>query len=192
MVAELLPSFPPRRNSTRCGRLADTRPVRAQLPQPDAPPFRIDPGWLFLIAGGVILAAVVLLPAMDGLRDAEHHRDRAIALETHQLERLARYSDFLSALDAGDPTLMRDLAASQLNLAPVGQDVVLAPATMEERSADVFARLEPGFTPPVEPTEPDSVLHALATGGTTRLWMIAGGAFCVLLGVLPPARSRAE
>ena len=42
----------------------------------------IDPGWLFILAGMGVLAAVVLIPASENLQRARWQRDRALAVES--------------------------------------------------------------------------------------------------------------
>src|SRR5690606_16921376 len=45
--------------------LADNSPVSESAPIERAPIAMLDPGWLYLIAGIALLAATVLIPAMD-------------------------------------------------------------------------------------------------------------------------------
>lgn len=157
------------------------------------PLFRFDPGWLFLIAGCAVLVAAVLIPAQDDLAVAQWQRDKARAVERWRAERLASYTAFLNALDAGDPTLVRSLAATQLNLTPAGATPIIATPHGGRADASIFPELEPAFEPVPEPVPPDSTLHAWATDGRARLLLIAAGAMCLLYGLLPPAtvsRSR--
>lgn len=149
-----------------------------------------DPGWLFLIAGAVILSATILLPARQDLTEAEFYRDRVEAVLEHRHQRLARYREFMLALERGDERLIRSLAAMQLNLAPVNQALLVPVGDIAQRSASVFAGLEP---PPLrlpERVESPSLLEQWATDERARLWLIAGGALCVLIGLLPMARAR--
>jgi hypothetical protein len=156
------------------------------------PLVRLDPGWLFLLAGLAVLAATVLIPAYDDLAQARWQRDRALAIEQHRVQRLERYGAYLDALDRRDESVVLSLAAEQLNKVPVGRQPLLPPADPGTRSASVFPMLEP--EPLRLPTvqAQDSTLARLATGDRTRLWLIAGGALCVLLGVLPPAAGQSE
>ena len=149
------------------------------------PLFRLDPGWLFLLPGVVILATTVLMPAHDDLARARAHRDKALALETYRSQRLANHLSYLDALQRGDETVLLDLAASQLNLAPANRQVIIAPAGMTD--ASVLNRLDATYAAPIVSMPPDSLLHRLTTNRHTRLWMIAGGAMCVLYALLPPA-----
>lgn len=152
---------------------------------------RLDPGWLFLLAGLAVLIATVLIPAHDDLARARLQRDRARAIEARAAERLAHYSDYLDALRRGDRAVSLSLAATQLNLAPADRRVLeTAPGGWDPGAFDasVFAALEPDPTPLPELTLPDTALRRLTTADGARLWLIAGGALCVLIGLLPAAR----
>jgi hypothetical protein len=157
------------------------------------PLFRIDTGWLFLTAGCAIIAATVLIPAKLDLDQALWQRDRAIAIEGHRLERLARYGAYLDALRREDQSLVLSLAALKLNMSPVDRVPLgpfIDPATT---SASVFPGLEP---PPLEiaaaPIPPArnpraSTLERWTTDETVRLWLIGAGVLCALVGLLPAA-----
>lgn len=149
------------------------------------PLFLLDPSWLFLGAGLALIASAALIPAIDDLRAARFHRDRAVAMERYRLERLANYTSFLTALEGRHPTLMRSLATSQLNLVPEGTEIVVFPAATHDEGADVFARLDPAYVAPEPPEPVGSTLERWSLDPTTRLWLIASGAFFTLLGVLP-------
>ena len=180
---------------------------RARRPGPDrvkvsdaarriaGPLFRFDPGWLFLGAGVALLVSTVLIPASEDLALAEARRDRALAMERFYAARLERYADYLQALDAGDEAVLLSLAARELNLAPAGRSVVMAPASHASAGGagreTIFERLEPAFEPARVEAPRDSLLRRLAVSDATRLWLIAGGALSVLVGLLPAATRRA-
>ncbi len=162
---------------------------------PDADDVRIpfDPGWLYVLAGGVVFAAVVLIPAIDDARHAEAVAMRARVWADHQTTRVERYSEYLDALDRRDPTLIASLAAAHLHLAPAGKRVLLPADTsaLADTDAIVFADIEPPA--PVAPagyTPPDSILARLARGDRSRLVMLAGAALCMLFGLFPPVSAR--
>jgi len=149
-----------------------------------------DPGWLFLAAGCALLVVTVLIPAHDDRRLAEHYRDAAVARSQHQAARLVAYGDYLDAVDRGDERLLLSLAATQLNLAPTGKaPVVLTPDAPASRST-LFDRIEPRRTPPPPLSLPETRLRRWTTDPTSRLWLIAAGAMCTLIGLLPPAVER--
>lgn len=160
-------------------------------PEPSGGPlFNLDPGWLFLGAGLALIAATVLIPAVSDLRDAQHNRSRALAVETFRKERLDNYASYLDALRSHDPTLIRSLAATQLNLAPSDRQAMLNRAEAGLPSANVFASLEPKLksTPPRR--EPSTLLQRWTTDEKRRVWLIAIGALSILVGLLPASKQR--
>jgi hypothetical protein len=151
----------------------------------------LDPGWLYLLAGIVLLAATVLIPAADELGVVRNQRDRALAVEQHRVERLANYEQYLVALDGEEPSLVRALAACQLNQIPVNRTLILeTPELMPgaTATASIFAALEPAPLRLPDRRTPDSILFRWTTSDTSRTWLIAAGAFCLLMGLLPKSR----
>lgn len=159
-------------------------------PQADdrTPLFRIDPGWLFLLAGAAVIAVTVLIPAVDDLSEAKWHRDRARAVEQYRSQRLGNYSLYLDALSRREPTLVMSLAATQLNLAPADKLPMLDLSERGLPDATVWAGLEPELAKVPSPPRPNSMLQRWATNEGIRPWLLAGGAFCLLLGLLPASR----
>lgn len=145
-----------------------------------------DPGWLFLASGLALLAATVLVPAAADLSKATWQRDRALAVEAHRLTRLARYEEYLAGLDTEDPSLVTALAESQLNQIPQGRAASLAGAGPTDLS--VFPSLEPPALRLREYQGTTSVLQQWTTEPGKRLWLVMGGAICVLIGLLPASR----
>lgn len=154
------------------------------------PLFRLDPGWLFLVAGIALVAATVLIPAFDDLRQAEWNRDRARAAELFRKDRLANYSEYLDAVRSRDRTLVVSLAATQLNLAPTDKQPMLDASQAGLPDLEVFASLEPTLRHPPQPRVPDSLLQKWATSGRTRPWLLAAGGLFMLIGLLPAAERR--
>jgi hypothetical protein len=151
-------------------------------------PVLLDPGWLFLAAGVALLGATVIIPATRDLAEAQWLRDRALAVEAHREARLERYEQFLAALDERDPTLVGSLAASHLNQIPEGTEALPGQRVDALSSVSVFPALEP---PPVklpELRQVDSHLARWTSDDKSRLWLIAAGATCVLIGLLPASR----
>jgi len=169
---------------------------RSQSPVSPHNPSRLqwlDPGWLFLLAGGAILVATILIPASERTHDAQRQVEQARILAAHQSERLARYSAYLDALDRRDRTLITSLAATQLNLTPMGMRVALAgdPETFATAPIDVFGSIEPTLAPmPNNYTPVNSILGRLARGERSRLVLLAAAAMSILLGLLPPTRTN--
>lgn len=152
------------------------------------PLFRIDPGWLFLLAGIALLAATVLIPAIDDLRQAEWHRDRARAVEAYRKHRLANYAQYLDAVRAEDRTLVVSLAATQVNLAPADRRPMLDASQVGLPTIDVFTPLEPTLDHPPQPSTPRSILQRWATDRHIRPWLLGGGGLLILISLLPSAR----
>ncbi len=160
-------------------------------PSPNTPPPTravLDPGWLFLVAGLAILGATVLIPAADDLAQARLLRDQALSLERHRQDRLDRYESFLGAITQEQPALVLALAASQLNQIPADRSPVPGLLPQPTPNASVFPALEPEPLVLPTPRPVNSLLHRLTTGERSRVWMIAGGVLCILLGLLPPAK----
>jgi hypothetical protein len=160
----------------------------AAEPAPPSPLATLDPGWLFLIGGLVLLAATLLIPAFDDLHEVRWQRDRALAVEEHRLARLERYGNYLGALEREEPALIMSLAASQLNQIPEGREAILEAPLDASSSASVFGALEPAQARLPERRRVGSLLERLATGERTRPWLFAAAGVCLLVGVLPRAR----
>lgn len=159
-----------------------------------APGPLLDPGWLFLVAGVILLSAVILLPAQADLDEAKLYLARVHAAEAHRAERLANYHRYLAAVNSGDDRVIRSLAAMQLNQAPEGQELLM-PGDQGNpsgaRDASVFGALEPPTLVMPQAAKNPSLLERWATDSRSRLWLIGAGALCLLIGLLPPARPSA-
>lgn len=147
-----------------------------------APLFRLDPGWLFTVAGLAIMVSAALLPAELDLHDLRQQRAAIVAKEAWNRQRLEAYDRFLGDLDRGDPSLLRRLAASQLNLMPKGEQPLLVATSIEHTVSDWIEATVPPFEFEAEPA-PDTLLVRLAEG-QRRLWLMAGGAMSVFLGLV--------
>lgn len=156
------------------GERADTGPMRLGFP---------GASWLFLGAGVALAASAVLIPAGAALAEAEYQRDVALANESLALARLDRYREALKALDERDPVYIAHLRS------------MLDPdeATPDEGTLLVHARGFPLVTfgaqaPQVPaPARVDSMLSRLVMDPSTRLWVTAAAAICLMLGLMPPA-----
>jgi len=154
----------------------------------------VNPAWLFLAAGLAILGLVVILPAYEDLAEARFRRDRALAVEAHRESRLARYEEFLGAIENRDPSLVTSLAATQLNQIPTERaalPVGSAGVGGAGGDASVFPSLEPEPLVLPERERVPTRLERLVTGERTRGWVLLVGAVCVLVGLLPATRSKA-
>ncbi len=155
------------------------------------PLFRLDAGWLFLTAGLALVATTVLIPAAADLDEARWQRDKALAIERHRLDRLERYGKYLAAVQRADEEVVLSLMATQLNRSPVGRVPIMPVDEPARTSASPFPTLEPDalVLPERYPLQQrPSLLLRLTTSDHHRLWMIAAGVLCVLVGLLPPAK----
>jgi hypothetical protein len=148
-----------------------------------------DPGWLFVVAGLVLVASAALVPATYDLWVMRTQLKHLEAQELENDRRLAAYSRFVHDLDRVDPQLVRRLAASQLNLVPEGERPMIVASTVERTPAEwVEASVAPvrAATVPF----PDSLLSRL-TLGRKSLWIGGAGVMCIFLGLLSaPIRVR--
>ena len=82
---------------------------------------------------------------------------------------------------------MMALAASQLNLIPQGRTIALQTPDLlsAPQRASIFPTLEPGPLVLPERRTTGSLLERLTGSDLTRPWLIAGGALCLLMGLLP-------
>jgi len=149
-----------------------------------------DPGWLFLLAGIALLAAIVLVSAADDLAETRYARDTALVLRDLHAERLARHEAYLAAIDDANPAVIEQLTVTQLNALTPGKKSLPGTAIPVSRTASVFGELEPPARPAPRRDRVGSALERWATGDG-RIWMIGAGGLLLLLGVLPASRSRA-
>lgn len=175
----------------RPGRYSGAVPESTPSRRAPAPIQRIDPGWLFLLAGLGLLGATLLLPAGYDLALARHQRDAAMLEADRREARVARYAAYLEALERQDPLLIRHLAAVHLNLLPVGVEPLPGSPPITLLDTDPLPAMEPAAVRAGPMPEPRSRLEGWAVDPRARLWLLAGGSLCVLIGLLPPASRRA-
>jgi hypothetical protein len=149
----------------------------------------LDPGWPFVLAGLVLIASAVLVPATYDLWVMRAQLAHLDAQERENGARLDAYTRFVQALDSADPQLVRRLAASQLNLVPRGERPMIV-AGSARRSPVEWAELTVAPVRAAPEPFPDSLLSRL-TLGRKGLWILGAGAMCVFLGLLSaPVRVR--
>ncbi len=154
---------------------------------------REAPGWLFVAAGLALCVVGVLVPAQRSVHLLRGQLTRIEQQGALGQDRIEAYERFLDRLRHRDPSLVRRLAAAELNLVPAGATPVLLSSTQRAtvhdwigRSVDVTtARASAGT---------GSWLSRL-TDGSRRLWMLGFGVLAVFVGLLvdgpprPAARS---
>ena len=151
----------------------------------------LDPGWLFLTAGIVLLGATVLIPAKADLDEARFYLRRALAAERHRLDRMERYQEYAEALSRADESTVMALAALQLNKGPQGMSLLPTGDDFARRSASVFPALEPPALVLPQRRVNRSLLEEWSADDSSRLWLLAVGSMLVLIGLMPPTRATA-
>ena len=161
-----------------------------------------DPGWLMLIAGVALIATTIIIPAQRELEQAQFFKSRVDAIAKHRSDRLKNYTDYIAALDRGDPAVVEALASRQKNMARVGLELIL-PARPEGQtdlltnskvplSASTLPELEPAPLRLPEPPKIDpaklSSLERWARDDNARPMVLLAGGGCILLGLLPWGR----
>ena len=146
------------------------------------PLFRIDPGWPFVIGGLLLVVAGVLIPAQRELHDLREAVEVQRAVEDQSVRQLAAYDRFLNDLGRGEPQLVKRLAASQLNLMPVGERPYMFAPTVHRTVTDWIEASEPLELPEPE-AYPDTLLSRLSQG-PRRLWVLACGVFLTFVGLM--------
>ena len=167
-----------------CGPMRSRRPATAWFP---------DPGWLFVLAGLVMCAAVVLVPAENDLHDLEGILGQLRRADVALADRLHAHAAFLDDVDRGSPDLVRRLAVGQLNLVPEGRRAVLLTRTAP---ASITDWIDGAATPPRGQADagrpPRLSLLSRLTDGPYRLWLLGGSMLSVFMGLLigerPPRR----
>jgi hypothetical protein len=153
-----------------------------------APIAHLDPGWLFLLAGIVLLGATVFIPAAADVDEVRLQRDRALAIEDHKSLRLKSYEEYLGALEREEPALVMALAASQLNQIPQGRSLLVDTPHLQafgSGDASVFGALEPAAARLPERQQVRSLLAGWTSSDTLRPWLIFAGALSLFIGLLP-------
>jgi len=153
------------------------------------PTVLFDPGWLFVVAGLVLVASSALVPATYDLWIMRTQLRHLEAESQENDRRMAAYSSFIHDLDRADPQLVRRLAAAQLNLVPSGERAILVARSAQRNPVEWVDATVPPVVAKVVPF-PDSLLSRL-TLGRKSLWIAGAGAMCIFLGLLSaPLRLR--
>jgi hypothetical protein len=144
--------------------------------------------WAFFICGLILIIAAATLPLKADLDYTRHQRDLAMVIEQDNAARNASYQSMLDAIESKNPDTLRLLAQSNMGLIPASHEALLVPG--ERRDPMVFELLEPQPLPRPEYAPQYSRLERLVMIPKSRLWVIAGGIFCVLIGLLPAVEPK--
>ncbi len=142
----------------------------------------LDPGWLFVVAGLALCASVMLIPAQLDVEALRAQRSELVRQHQAASAQVRAHESFLVELRRADPSVIRRLAAAQLNLLPAGATPVLVASSREAPVGDWIAANVP-VTPARRGLPPDTWLTRL-TGERFRLWVLAGGLLAVFMGLL--------
>lgn len=146
------------------------------------PLFRIDPGWLFLLSGILLIGASVLVPQETRLHGLREQLVVLESLERHGERRLEAYDRFLERVESGEPLVMRRLAASQLRITEPGYERVAEAGSARVPVSDwIDDAVVPDLHDPIP--MPDTLL-ARWTAGRHQFWLGGLGAFSAFLGLM--------
>ena len=153
----------------------------------------MDFGWLSILAGLVICAFAVLLPAQEGLEKAQRQLVILEQQATWLTSRLIAYDAFLQDLERAEPDFLKRLAASQLNLIPAGHTPILQDVSAGQASIEAW--IESTVDGPLLPdhVQVESVLGRISRG-SFRTVFVAIGMLCVFFGLMTsmPNRTREQ
>jgi len=147
-------------------------------------PFVLSVGtisWGLLLAGLVLMAAVVLAPALREVKAAEETRNDYQATLQLLDEQIALQKDFAAAATK-DQVLRERLASRQLNLNRKDQDVLILDPTMPNQDRSVKSLLAESLKPVApKPVAPLNPLLAMTMNMALRplLIMLACTAICL-------------
>ncbi len=146
--------------------------------------------WALLIAGLILLSAVVIAPAVHDVKDAERTRNDYHATLQLLDQQIALEKDFNQAATT-DPILQARLAGRQLNLTPKDQVMLVLDPNARHADRSVKSLLAESLTP-VQPKQPTPINPLLAMAGYAPLRPMliilacAAISLSVLLGVKYP------
>ncbi len=134
-----------------------------------------------LLAGLLVLAAAMLVPAWRDVEQVTYERQRLAAEVDLATRRLDRTQAVREAMQQGDAVIQDRLVAWQLNLLPSGETAI----AREMHPGGVLGWIDDGLAPapvarsPVPPT-PLEVL----VSGSGRLWVLGVGTLLTFVGVV--------
>ena len=128
--------------------------------------------WALLVAGMVLLGAVILTPAMADVKAAEATRNDYQATIQLLDQQIALQKDFAEAATK-DPVLMHRLASRQLGLNPSGQEMLVLDRDVQIRDRSVKSLLAESLKPvEARPVKPLNPLLAMTANGALRPMLI--------------------
>jgi hypothetical protein len=128
--------------------------------------------WALLLAGMVLLAAVVLAPAMADVKAAEATRNDYQATIELLDQQIALQKDFVRAAST-DPVLMDRLGSRQLGLSRPGQEMLVLDPEIQNKDRSVKSLLAESLKPvAARKVAPLNPLLAMTMNGALRPMLI--------------------
>ena len=141
-----------------------------------------------MLAGLGLVFGAVVLPEQAKLHQGEQQLAQMQHLVARSEAVAGAYEDFAERVKEGDPTLMRRLAVSQLNLLPEGEVPIVRAESAPVPITEWIESSVPASDFVAEPFR-DSLLARWALG-RTRLWVMGGGVMCIFVGLVMTAPRR--
>jgi len=176
-------------SQSRIGPLADNESMAAMWRQTGNAMERADlGGWLPLVAGLLLIALAVLLPAWHDLQDARRQQAQLTTTLAAHTNQLHRYQQLIVSVRNDDPMILQRLAWNELRLKPVGAEVIGEPPA-DRRMQAVHQRWvqQAAPLPPRPAPKRDTKLDRLIAGPTRPVVLLAG-AMLVGFGLLTSFR----
>jgi len=142
-------------------------------------------GWTLAVlgAGLAIIAACVLVPAINANRQMRYEHDRLVADKEQVDQQIAVNDEFLKKM-SDDPQLVERLAQRQMRVIPQGTAVLQLPGDNDDRPASPFALVDvaPAAAPAYQPT--GGILADWCLDSKREMGLIAAGLFLVAVGLI--------
>ncbi|MCH2161592.1 MAG: hypothetical protein MK085_06925, partial [Phycisphaerales bacterium] len=144
--------------------------------------FRLDAGWLFLVAGLAMLAAIVLIPEEEERRLQTERLD-ALQREGEVLtDRMRRLAYSLELLEQGDQDFHERVIESRLRRIRSDRSVQLVAESINGSIGDWADGL--GAPPQVASRPQVHTMLSSMLGSGFRLWLLGGAALSIFIGLV--------
>ena len=137
--------------------------------------FKIDSGWLFLVAGLAMLAAIVLVPEQEELELQAVRFQRLQWEERVTNETMGHFALTLNLLQQDNPQLRERLVEARLHRVRTGRNVHLVADSVNQPISTWVEQL--GQAPPPRPLQANPTLLSSMVGSGLRLWILGGATF---------------
>ena len=144
--------------------------------------FQFDAGWLFLVTGLVMLAAIVLIPEQEELELQTERLDALHWERTVLTDRMRRLSQSLELLEEGDVAFHERVIEARLRQVRADRSVHLVSESIDGTIGDWADDL--GGPPLPHERVPVQTLLSSLVGSGVRLWMLGGAALSIFIGLV--------